>query len=182
MWAAILVIALLAIVSGLLLGYSSIKLKVEGNPLVEQVLEILPHANCGQCGKPGCEAYAESVALHGEAINLCPPGGTAVMEAIAEILGVDPMPMDESKPNTKIEGELYLARIDEQQCIGCNICYKVCPVDAIVGMPGVVHTVMKAECTGCEACVARCPVKCITMQPLGRLNNAPKWPLQEKKP
>lgn len=180
MWTALLVIAILAIVSGALLGYASIKLKVEGNPLVEQVLELLPQANCGQCGMAGgCQVYAENIVLNGTAINLCPPGGSAVMEAIAQLLDIEPVPLEEGEGPVKEEGEIYFARIDENACIGCNVCYKVCPVDAIVGTAGALHTVMPAECTGCEACVSRCPVKCITMRPSGRLRHAPKWPLQD---
>lgn len=181
MWTSLLVIALIAIVAGLLLGYASIKLKVESNPLVDQLQELLPQVNCGQCGKAGCEAYAESIVFEGNAINLCPPGGSSVMEAIAELLNVDPMPLaggGEELP-VKEEGELYLARIDESACIGCNACFKVCPVDAIVGAVGTLHTVISDECTGCEACVARCPVKCIAMGPSGRLKHAPRWPLKD---
>ena len=54
-----------------------------------------------------------------------------------------------------------VAVIDEQSCIGCTLCIQACPVDAIVGAAGVMHTVIAQECTGCRLCVAPCPVDCI---------------------
>ena len=56
--------------------------------------------------------------------------------------------------------------IDESQCIGCTLCLPPCPVDAIVGAPNKMHTVISQECTGCELCVPACPVDCITIEPL----------------
>ena len=58
-----------------------------------------------------------------------------------------------------------LAVIDESACIGCTLCLDPCPVDAIVGARGFMHTVIEAECTGCELCIAPCPVDCISLRP-----------------
>ncbi len=58
------------------------------------------------------------------------------------------------------------AFIREAECIGCARCLPVCPVDAILGAPGMMHTVIKAECTGCGLCLAPCPVDCIEMRAL----------------
>jgi electron transport complex protein RnfB len=57
-----------------------------------------------------------------------------------------------------------VAAIDEARCIGCTLCIAACPVDAIVGAAGFMHTVLAAECTGCKLCVAPCPVDCIDMR------------------
>ena len=58
-----------------------------------------------------------------------------------------------------------VAFIDEPNCIGCALCLKVCPTDAIVGASKFLHTVIAADCTGCEKCIPVCPTDCIAMQP-----------------
>lgn len=56
-----------------------------------------------------------------------------------------------------------VALIDEPRCIGCTLCIAACPVDAIVGARGFMHTVIDDYCIGCELCVRPCPVDCIAM-------------------
>jgi len=56
-----------------------------------------------------------------------------------------------------------VALVDEARCIGCALCIQACPVDAIAGAPGFLHTVIAAYCTGCELCLPPCPVDCIDM-------------------
>lgn len=58
-----------------------------------------------------------------------------------------------------------VARVDEARCVGCARCIDACPVDAIAGAPGLMHTVIAAYCTGCELCVPPCPVDCIDLVP-----------------
>ncbi len=170
MLAAIGVMVLLAVAIGLVLGWSAIRFKVEGNPLAEQVDAILPQTQCGQCGYPGCRPYAEAIASGEADINRCVPGGDDVIKQLAELLGVDPKPLDgelgEPKPKS-------VAFIDEQACIGCTLCIQACPVDAIVGAAKQMHTVIAKECTGCELCVAPCPVNCISMVPIEE--DLPQW-------
>ena len=56
-----------------------------------------------------------------------------------------------------------VAVIDEARCIGCTLCIAACPVDAISGARGLLHTVIQKYCIGCDLCVAPCPVDCIAM-------------------
>ncbi|MBF0340209.1 MAG: electron transport complex subunit RsxB [Magnetococcales bacterium] len=156
---AVLSMGGMALVAGLGLGYAAIKFHVEDDPLVKNLESALPSTNCGNCGYPGCHAYAE--ALAGEepvSISLCSPGGQQSMTALATILGVDPVAMETHGPRT--------AYIHEAKCIGCTACIKACPVDAIVGANKQSHTVVTEMCTDCEACVEPCPVDCIDMVPI----------------
>ncbi|MFC1684105.1 electron transport complex subunit RsxB [Pseudomonadota bacterium] len=173
MLTAILTLAGLALAFGLLLGYSSIRFRVEGDPIADRVDALLPQTQCGQCGFPGCRPYAEAIA-NGEAeINRCPPGGEDTMIALADLLGRDPVPLEaEATEETPIQ----VAFIDEQVCIGCTLCIQACPVDAILGAAKQMHTVITDECTGCELCVAPCPVECIHMVPLKGGIGDWKWP------
>lgn len=58
-----------------------------------------------------------------------------------------------------------VAVVDEARCIGCARCIDACPVDAIVGAQGYMHTVVESWCIGCELCLPPCPVDCILLQP-----------------
>lgn len=153
------VLTLFAAMCGALLGFASVKYKVVGNPIVEQVNDILPQTQCGQCGHPGCKPYAEAI-VNGEAINRCPPGGDAGIKKLAALLEVDVLALDESCGEEDLP---RVALIVEEECIGCTKCIQVCPVDAIVGAPKLMHTVIESECTGCDLCVPVCPVDCIEM-------------------
>lgn len=129
--------------------------------LIQRIDALLPQTQCGKCGHPGCRPYAEGIA-QGEAINKCPPGGTSTIIALADLLKVQPLPLD--APNGPVPPQIAFIR--EAECIGCTKCIQACPVDAIVGAAKQMHTVITAECTGCELCVAPCPVDCIDILPL----------------
>src|SRR5688572_29221000 len=125
--------------------------------------ELLPQTQCTRCGYTGCRPYAEAIS-NGEAdINQCPPGGTETILALAALTGRAVAPLN---PDNGIEAAPTVAFIDEERCIGCTRCLPPCPVDAIVGAPRLMHTVVAALCTGCELCIAPCPVDCIRMVPL----------------
>jgi electron transport complex protein RnfB len=126
----------------------------------DAVERLLPRIQCAQCGYPGCRPYAEAVASGAADINRCPPGGEATIRALADLLGRDVRPLDESLGHASTSQR---ALIDEAACIGCNRCVTACPVDAIAGLPQRMHTVIAAHCTGCELCLPPCPVDCITM-------------------
>ena len=126
---AIIVLGIIAALFGALLGFASVKFKVEGDPLVEQLDALLPQTQCGQCGYPGCKPYAEAVA-NGESINKCAPGGEDTIKKIADLMGVEPEPLDESHAS---DNTPKVAFIIEEDCIGCTKCIQACPVDAIIG-------------------------------------------------
>lgn len=160
--AAILIFVGLALVFGLLLGYAAVRFKVEGNPLAEQIDKVLPQTQCGQCTYPGCKPYAEALAKGEAEVNLCIPGGTDTMILISEITGLEPKEMEATETEHKPKETAF---IDEDVCIGCVLCIKACPVDAIIGATKLMHTVIQSECTGCDKCAPVCPVDCIDMRP-----------------
>ncbi|MGY8872688.1 MAG: electron transport complex subunit RsxB [Pseudomonadales bacterium] len=168
---AILVLLSLAVVFGLVLGFAAVKFKVEGNPIVDQIDDLLPQTQCGQCGHPGCRPYAEAIA-NGEQINKCPPGGQSTIEALADLLDVEAVPLDAEHGEESIKTVAY---IREDECIGCTKCIQACPVDAILGAAKQMHTVIVSECTGCDLCVEPCPVDCIDMLPIETTLNNWKW-------
>ncbi|MBO1518710.1 MAG: electron transport complex subunit RsxB [Oceanisphaera sp.] len=169
---AIAVLALLALIFGLILGFAAVKFQVESDPIVEQLDELLPQTQCGQCGYPGCRPYAEAVA-NGDDINKCVPGGEATMIKIADLMGVEPQSLGEAEA----EPEKRVAFIHEDMCIGCTKCIAACPVDAIVGATKALHTVIEDECTGCDLCVDPCPTDCIEMIPIKVTTDNWKWQL-----
>jgi electron transport complex protein RnfB len=171
---AILVFGLIAAAFGALLGYSSIRFHVEGDPLAEQIDDILPQTQCGQCGYPGCKPYAEAVA-NGEAINKCAPGGDDTIKKIADLMGIEVQPLDDNHAH---DNTPKVAFIIEEDCIGCTKCIQACPVDAITGAAKQMHTIITDECTGCDLCVDPCPVDCIKMIPIEQTPSTWQWDLQ----
>jgi len=173
MFTAIFALLALAIVFGLLLGYAAIRFKVEGDPVVDKIDAILPQTQCGQCTYPGCRPYAEAIAKGEAEINQCPPGGEATIQALADLLGRDPLPLNEEHGEHKGK---TVVQILEEQCIGCTLCIQACPVDAIVGAAKQMHTVIEDECTGCNLCIPPCPVDCIVIVPVEEDLQHWKWP------
>ena len=120
MFIAVVSLTLLGSAMGLFLGYSARKLEVEGNPLVAEIQAILPGSQCGQCGFPGCAGAAQALADRSAPVTLCPPGGRAVVQALALKLGIEANLSDvkDSVP--------MIAEVKEEICIGCTRCFKVC--------------------------------------------------------
>jgi len=171
MISAILVMAAIGLVLGGVLGWASVRFRVQEDPLVDKIDAVLPQTQCGQCGYPGCKPYAEAIASHEAEINRCPPGGEEGIKRLAELLGVEPIPFGEGmapKPKS-------VAVIDENTCIGCTLCIQACPVDAIVGAAKQMHVIVADQCTGCELCLPPCPVDCIHMEVVKEDLSTWKW-------
>ncbi len=160
MIAAIASLTLLGAVLGILLGVANRVLRVEGNPIVEELVDMMPGSNCGQCGFPGCTGAAEAIIDGSASATCCPPGGKALAAAIAAKLGltIDLTAMNDDGPK--------IALVAEELCIGCCRCSKVCPTDAIIGAAKQIHNVMRDACTGCSACVEKCPTEALAMRPV----------------
>jgi electron transport complex protein RnfB len=167
---AIAILTTLGLMLGLSLGIAAKYLKVESDPLLEQLEALMPGSQCGQCGYPGCKPAAEALAAGAAPVTLCPPGGRALAEQLAKLLGVD---VDLSAAN---DIEIMVARVGEDTCTGCTRCFKVCPTDAIVGASKQIHAVVADACTGCKKCIAVCPTECLQMHPVEVTLRNWRWP------
>jgi electron transport complex protein RnfB len=120
---------------------------------------LLPQTQCGQCGHLGCRPYAEAI-LRGAATNLCPPGGEITARRLAQAVNDFPAALN---PAHMPPLSSSVARIREDECIGCTKCIQACPTDAIFGAAKRMHSIIEAECNGCDLCVDPCPVDCIDL-------------------
>ncbi len=156
----------IAVLTGIAVGLASVLVFVarrfsnEDDKIVDAIEALLPRIQCAQCGYPGCRPYAEALAAGRAPINRCPPGGEAVIANLAQLLGGETIPLDTSVGRASMD---QVALIDESICIGCNLCARACPVDAIAGVPQYMHTIIRSHCTGCELCLPPCPVDCIDL-------------------
>ena len=173
MMVVIITLAIIAAFFGLLLGYSAIRFRVEGDPVVDKIDAILPQTQCGQCTYAGCRPYAEAIAKGEADINQCPPGGETVIIALADLLDVEAKPLNAEHGEEKESKTVVY--IDENTCIGCTLCIQACPVDAILGAAKHMHTVIESECTGCDLCIPPCPVDCIHVKALKPTLKTWKW-------
>ncbi|BAO00612.1 hypothetical protein HHS_06420 [Candidatus Pantoea carbekii] len=166
-WISIVVLSILSLIFGAILGYASYYFQMEEDCIIEQINAVLPQNQCAQCGYMGCRLYAEAIVKKKEVVNKCIPGGKQTMLKLAALLNMNPSFFIEDgiTPITSLPIPLRtVVKIDEVNCIGCNKCIQVCPVDAIIGAPRTMHTVLQDLCTGCNLCVPHCPTDCIAIQ------------------
>lgn len=170
MISAVVTLTVLGLTLGFLLGFAALKLRVEKNPLLDEIIAILPGTQCGQCGFPGCEGAATALVAGQAPVTLCPPGGKSVAETLATKLGVsaDLSQLGENVPR--------VAHVNELTCIGCIKCFRVCPTDAIVGAPKHIHGVLADACTACGKCVEVCPTESLQLIPVSVGLHNWQWP------
>ncbi len=159
MIAAILSLTLLGAALGAVLGVANKFLHVGSSALADELIEMMPGSNCGQCGFPGCSGAAAAIADGTASPACCPAGGKTLAARLAAKLGV-------AVDLSGLSGEgPEIAAVAEELCIGCCRCAKVCPTDAILGAARQIHNVLREACTGCKRCVETCPTEALVMRP-----------------
>jgi Na+-translocating ferredoxin:NAD+ oxidoreductase RNF subunit RnfB len=181
----------LGVFSAFLLYFTAQKFKVEEDPRIDQVEEVLPAANCGGCGFPGCHALAEALVKSDDISKLnCPVGGSATMEKVATILGKAVAKTDptiavvrcngtcENRPKVNtFQGLSSCATVNTLYggetgcsfgCCGLADCVSACKFDAIfmdkiTGLP----VVLEDKCVSCGACTKACPKHLIELRKIG---------------
>jgi Na+-translocating ferredoxin:NAD+ oxidoreductase RNF subunit RnfB len=172
------------------LAKASNKFAVEEDPRVGQISEVLPGANCGACGYPGCDAFASAVARDQAPVNGCPVGGSNVAQKVAALMGVEAINEEDkkvarvscqgtkcnAKEKFKYEGIQdcrAAARLNggskscEFGCLGLGTCEKVCAFDAITIEDGIAK-IDPNKCTACGKCIDACPKTVIQWIPFAQ--------------
>ena len=170
--------ALLAFILGAALGFFRDFFAVPEDPLASQVREILPGANCGACGFPGCDGYAAAIAVGTAGISSCSVGGMAVARKLSKLVGGDAkivpviavLACQGSKEHALTKGEYTgiptcrgaklstgSTKLCAWGCLGYGDCIAVCKFGALsMGADGL-PKIDREKCTGCKLCVAECP-------------------------
>jgi len=177
----------LALLFGIVLGFSAKKFAVESDPKVDRIINILPGANCGGCGFPGCSIFAERVVTGEANYNGCSPGGQSTATKIANEMGIDAAPFNRKAAFIKCDGSDNNTRRNYKydgpkscvsasqlatggnktcaySCIGLESCKNACQFGAIK-MVDSIAVVIRSKCTACGKCVKVCPKNLIEIVP-----------------
>ncbi len=183
-------LAAMGFIFAAILGFASQKFHVEKDPRVAEVRAVLPSANCGGCGYPGCDGFADAV-VKGEAkVNGCPVGGEDVAAKVAQIMGLEAGSGVKMVAHVICKGSKPIAKDDyiyngvtdcraanilvggnkscKYGCMGFGTCEKVCPFDAIhINEQGIAE-VQEDKCVACGVCIEACPKDVIKLVELGQ--------------
>lgn len=191
---AVISLGAIGLVSAIILFVASKKFAVYEDPRIAQVAEVLPQANCGGCGYPGCSGFAAACVKAGSLEGkLCPVGGQPTMTKVAAILGLEAAASEPKVAVVRCNGTCAnRPRVTQYDgvrscvianstyggetgctfgCLGCGDCVEACKFDAIhmnpeTGLPEV----DEAKCTACGACSKACPCNIIEIRPKGKNN------------
>ena len=192
---AVIALGILGLVLAAVLFLIAKKFAVEEDPRIGQVAEVLPQANCGGCGFPGCSGFAEACvkAADGGSLDgkLCPVGGQPVMEKVAGILGLAAEAAEpkvavvrcngtcENRPRTVVYDGVKTCRIAHNTaggetgcffgCLGCGDCVAACAFGALhMNAETGLPEVDESKCTACGKCTKACPRGIIELRPMGK--------------
>ena len=194
---AVAVLGAIGLIAALVLFVCSKKFAVKEDPRIGQVAELLPGANCGGCGYPGCGGFADALVKVADGGSLegmlCPVGGADVMGKVADLLG---MAVANSEPkvavvrcNGSCEHRPKIAEYSGLRtctamhacgtgetacgygCLGCGDCVEACSFGGITINPETgLPEVNEDLCTSCGACVKACPRNIIELRKKGPKN------------
>ena len=191
---AVISLGAIGLISAVILYVASKKFAEYEDPRIAQVAEVLPQANCGGCGLPGCSGFAAACVKAGSLEGkMCPVGGQPTMEKVASILGLEAAASEPKVAVVRCNGTCAnrpkLTQYDGVRscvvanstfggetgctfgCLGCGDCVSACQFDAIhmnpeTGLPEV----DESKCTACGACSKACPRNIIEIRQKGKNN------------
>ncbi len=186
-----LYVGCLGLFFGLVLSIAAKAFHVEVDEKITKIIDVLPGANCGACGFPGCGGFAQGVVDGSAATDACIPGGKECTEKISEIMGTKSKPVKMknvarllcagSKANSTIIAEysgiqdckasLFVhgaGKICTAGCVGFGNCANVCPFSAITMNENGLPVVDTELCTGCGICVTECPRDLLELVPMNK--------------
>ncbi|MBQ9307769.1 MAG: RnfABCDGE type electron transport complex subunit B [Clostridia bacterium] len=186
---AVVILGAMGVLFGLLLTWTAKVFAVESNPTRDAIREVLPGANCGGCGFPGCDGCADAIAAGKAPVSACPVGGAEVAGKVAAIMGVEAGATEKMVARVICQGGTDNCKVRfnyngihdcvaastlsdgyktcKYACMGLGTCEKACPFGAIhMDENRHIAVVDEEKCQSCGKCVAACPKHVMELRPL----------------